>query len=393
MTVAAPAGETTAPPRLREEREIQLYSTAGRVVPARSFAAARLDLLDTAEADLVRQGLAELPDRPPALGGPWVRTPRLADGRRQLAARRAGARSAYLPAAGLKLKACRPEAAGFPEWGLGEDFELEVREIPFGVLTTAGAMRELLAYCFLCLHRLPAAGRPLAVFEYAGNGSDTAGHALLTATPVDERLEARLDCRGLTLHDVVRRARAGDTRPREVRLAGMSRRRYVEDKVELLLGLHLHGGFRGLLNSNIGNDVVHRDRLLALCDFDTFRLRPLPAAGDASELRRFTCHCVIEVVKSSLPLIDFIDLQPTDGEAELGPLLVARYRAGSRLFRRYRARFLAAAAARGWPLPALRRHFEEALALPVVRTVLQEIVPNAYTARRLDPESHYVPHD
>lgn len=379
-------------PRLRESREILLYSTGGRVVPARSFAAAHLHLLSPAEQRVVREHLASLADEPPALGGPWVRTPRLADGRDQLPARRAGARSAYLPEAGIKLKACRPEEATFPEWELDEELRLQVNQIPFGVLTPGGAMREILAHCVLRHLGLPRAGRPLAVFEYTANG-DRPGCALVTAVPVDERLEARLDCGGLTLHDLVRRARCGRAPCREVRLSGLSRRRYVEAKVGLLLALNLAGGFRGVLNSNIGNDVIHRGELAALCDFDTFRLRPVPRAGEAQELRRFTLRCFIELLKSSLPLVGYVDLPPAAREEELGPLLAAHYRAGSSLFRRYRRRFLEEAAARGWEPAAVRRHVEEALATPVARELLQELVPNAYTARRLKAESYYVPHD
>ncbi len=385
---------------LRATPDLVLYSAAGRVIPPRDFAAHHLGRLDPLEAMLVAAELEALGAETASasslgLDRPLLRTERYADGARQVPARRGGARSAYLLAGEVKIKACRPEETTFLQWELDEGFGLRVGQIPFGVLTAEGVMRELLACCFERRHGLPSAGRPLAVFEYspaAPEGNGVLGYALASHVPGDERAERFLDCDGRTLHDVIRLHRRGRLAGGEVKLQGLSREDFVAAKADLLATYNFGGGFRGVLNSNIGNDVIRDGRLHALCDFDTFRCLPVPAASDREGIRRFTLRAHIELLKSSLPFVDYLDVNGAP-EAELHRALEARYRERSTMFHVYSLRFRKQAAGLGWDLELVAASVDEAFALPVSFEVLQELIPNSYNACKIQLTTHYVPHN
>ncbi len=378
---------------LLEAPDVTLYSTAGRVLSAREFARHHLGTLAPHERSLVADHLDALPaPRPLPLARPVVRTAALADGGEELPARRSGARSALMPERGLKLKGCRPEPAEFPEWTLDDDFRLQVRRIPFGVLTAEGVARELLAHSFLVAHGLPRATTPVAVLEYGEGGA--VGFALVSELASDERLESLLDCGGITLHRLLRLARAGDRLGllgREVALSGIELGDYVARKAEMLVELNFHGGFRGVLNSNIGNDMIADGELVALCDFDDFFIRPRPQPGDERNLRRFVLQAFLELLKSSLPIVDYL---PLDGASasEAHRALAACYRAESSLYRAYRDRFLERAGSLGWNLERVAGMIDEAFALEVAFELLQELVPNSLTLSRFTLKSVYVPH-
>jgi hypothetical protein len=385
---------------LRETADIILYSTGGEVTPARRFAERHLELLAPAEAELVAGrldvlGVCNLPAAPAGFDRPLLRTARYADGVREVVAKRGGTRSAYLPAGQIKIKACRPEAATFPHWDLDDDFALQVGEIPFGVMTPEGVMREILAHCFEHHHGLPSAGRPLAIFDYRPEGAAgdaSLGLSLVSHVPGDERVESFIDCGGLTLHDVIRLARRGLLAGDEVALRGLARQAFVEAKADLLIRCNFGGGFRGLLNSNIGNDVIRDGRLHSICDFDTFHLHPLPAAGDGEAIRRFTIRAYVELIKSSLPFIAWLELGEAPREA-VHRALAGHYRTHSTLCQAYTRRFLERAADLGWEPRELSRSIDAAFATPIAFELLQELIPNSHTAPEVKPTSHYVPHN
>lgn len=377
---------------LREPEELLLYSAEGRVRSPREFAREHLTLLAPAEATLVAEGLEALVAEPAEFDRPLLRTARYADGERQVPARRGGARSAYLLARSeIKIKGCRPEAATFPHWDLDDRFELHVGTIPFGVMTAEGVMRELLAHCFEHHHGLPRAGRPLAVFEYVSVEDGPLGFALVSQVPGDARLERFIDCDGLTLHDLIRRKRRGLPVGGEVKLRDLDRRALVERKAALLAAYNFGGGFRGLLNSNIGNDVIRDGRLHSICDFDTFRRVSVPAAADRRGIWLFTIHTFIELLKSSLPFVDYLDF---DGVARerIHAELADHYRGNGSLFQAYELRFRRCAKDRGWPPDLVSEAINEALATPIAFELLQELIPNSHTARQVKLTSHYTPH-
>jgi hypothetical protein len=378
---------------LRDTTDLVLYSTGGEVISPRAFAERHLALLAPAETALVAGRLDLLDAGTAGFDRPLLRTARYADGAREVAARRGGTRSAYLPAGQIKLKACRPEAATFPHWELDDDFSLHVGEIPFGVMTPEGVMREILAHCFEHHHGMPSAGRPLAVFDYRPEGAAAGlGLSLASHVPGDERVESFIDCGGRTLHDVVRLARRGLLAGGEVALRGLSRQAFVEAKADLLIRCNFGGGFRGLLNSNIGNDVIRDGRLHSICDFDTFRLHPLPAAGDGEAIRRFTLRAYVELIKSSLPFIAWLELGEAPREA-VQSALAGHYRTHSTLYHAYTRRFLERAADLGWEPRELSRAIDAAFATPIAFELLQELIPNSHTAPGVKTTSHYVPHN
>ena len=376
---------------LRESADITLYSTAGRVIPPQEFAHRHRHLLAPSEDALLGAELEHLSNDPPEINRPLLRTPRLADGALTLAARRGGARSAYLPDRDFKIKACRPEETTFPHWELDENFELQVGEIPFGVMTRTGILRELLASCFEHHHGLPSTGRHLAVFEY-GPEDGSMGAALLSHVPGDQRVELFIDTGDLTLHDVIRLARRGLLPGEEVELAGLSRQEFVRTKADRLLAYNFGGGFRGLLNSNIGNDVIRDGHLHSLCDFDTFRLLEVPQAGDDEAIRHFTLRAHVELIKSSLPFVTFLDLEGASRD-EVHHALRTHYREHSTFFHEYTQGFRHRAEDLGWDPQIVAKAVDDAHSTPIAFELLQELVPNTWTASRVQVDSHYVPHN
>jgi hypothetical protein len=378
--------------RLRDAEDIVLYSTGGRVIAPRAFAASHLDLLDPLESALVAAELAAFSEDGAGFDRPLLRTELHADGELRVPARRGANRSAYLPERQIKIKACRPEDRMFPHWELDDGFALKVEEIPFGVLSAEGVMRELLASCFERRHGLPSTGRPLAIFEYAPAGNGVLGYALVSHVPGDERVERFLDCDGLTLHGLILRKRSGRLESGEAKLRGLCRQAFVEAKADLLTAYNFGGGFRGLLNSNIGNDVIRGGALHSICDFDTFRCLPVPAASDREGIRRFTMSAFIELIKSSLPFIDYLDVDGRPRE-EIHGILARYYRDHSTLFHAYAQRFRIRASGLGWHPGLVDASVIEAHATRISFELLQELIPNSHTARGVQPTTLYIPHN
>jgi hypothetical protein len=297
--------------RLREDEHLRLYSTEGTVTRVADFARTHVGLLAPWEQAYLCEGADRLEKiEGSGLDRAYVRTEKLADGWQQMEALRCGSRSALLPGRSLKIKACRPEQATFPEWKINGDFRLEVAEIPFGVLSVEGALREILAYCFIDHHGLPITSTPLDVMEFRSLGR-TLGYGLVSRCEVNGRVEACIDARGMTLHRLLRLAKTPQRDKylgTEVSLTGMNREDYMDSKARILVQLHSYGGFRGVLNSNLGNDLVQGDTFAGLCDFDTFQIVNPPVAGASAEIRHFVTRAVLEVIKSSLPIVDYLDL-------------------------------------------------------------------------------------
>jgi hypothetical protein len=376
-------------PILKTSRDLEVYPTFGHVHSIRAFVDAHLSTLNPIEQAIVqasRDALATDDDCRGLL--PLVRGGRVRKAGAGVAATAMGARSAYLPEQGLKLKGCRPEDVTFPSWEVDEDRRVRVLDIPFGVLKAESALREILGYCFMRQAGQAETGVPVAVMEYTDVASE-GRFCLVTRGERGERVERRIDCGGMTLHRLLRLH--GSTfrhrfLGREVDLAGINVARYIGDKVEALIALHFNGGSRGILNSNIGNDVVSGDAFIGLCDFDTFAVRAVPSAGDANGIRAFVFTAFMEVVKSSLPFIDYVE---TSSYVTLGTY----YRERSSIYQTYLARFLESAALRGWNLPAVEREIDEAFGCDLAIELMKELVPNSLTFREFTSDSWYIPHD
>jgi hypothetical protein len=377
--------KSRAVPTLQVGPRLELYPVRGDVHCVRSFAEAHASVL----ADHERRFLAANRD---CLAAPTVElsTPLARSGLPpidgpRLPALRRGARSAYISSLGLKLKGCRPEPSSFPSWSVDDGRRPVVTTIPFGVLQAEGVMRELLGSCFAACHGLSLATVPIAVFEYADAHGD--GRFCLVSSGDDaQRAEARIDCDGLTLHDVVRLHRVGRLRGREARLRGIDATVFIARKADALARLHVAGGRRGVLNSNIGNDVLAGDAFAGLCDFDTFRLQLVPDGASDSALADFVFTALIEVLKSSLPFIDFCADGTPSGLAHY-------YRTRSSLYRAYRDRFACAAAARRWNAASVERHARNTLESSIATELIRELVPNAETMSQFTLDGWYVPHN
>ncbi len=381
--------------QLRTEKEILIYSTQGKVHSVRSFASRYLDRLSRGERAIINEYEGHLSDEYlEEVPFPWARTPELHDGRRVTNALRVGARSALLPSSRLKLKACRPLKATFPSWRVDEHYRLKTATIPFGVLGPEGVMRELLGHCFLRRLKLPVVSTPIAVMEYQQPGFSEV-FSLVSMVEHDERLETRLDCGNLTLRRLLCLHASPDWRRGlggEVGLKGVDVSAYVERKTSILIRMNFNGGLRGILNSNIGNDVVSGSELVGICDFDTFSVRGVPGADERDGIRTFVFDTWLELIKTSLPMLDYLDVSSLDDDAR-SRVLAGYYTANSTICASYRARFLAHARELKWDMRAVATHIDDVLRCDLARHLLEELIPNAYSVDHFCCDSWYVPHD
>lgn len=396
---------------LLDARRATLVSGPGQVRSARDFARARTDGLRPEERQFLVERLELLSDElPPPLRAPWRLAsaaspepgePQVRTEGRGLAPAGAGpespprftvdgARSAYLPEHGIQLKACRP--VDDPRLGfIGEDVDVETgglvfSRLPFGVLRAEGALRELLAWVFLHDAGLEALRRPLAVIDY---GDERFGLAL--EAPPHPRVESMLAYPRGSLDDLLAaalvRRRFGEAAPGEgeVELVGVERPRYVEAKARALARWHLAGGFRGILNSNIGNEVWLGDDRVALTDLDTFQLLPPPLSGDVAGLSAFVLRALLEAVRSSLPIAALA----LEGEPS-GPLYL-RFSSG---FAAYRAALRVGLSGLGFGDGALQDAEARALATEAFEELAaDQVVSWRHLTRSYAPaESLYVPH-
>jgi hypothetical protein len=379
---------------LRTDAQVALYRARGSVEPARQFALAHAALLCGGERALIERHVQTLAGEPPSgLGAPLTRTERLRDATPPIAGARMGARSAFIPDLALKLKGCRPEPTTFPCWEIDDEYQVRIAQLPFGTLRAESVMREILGYCFLLDHGISPMSVPVAVMEYAEVESD-GRFALVSSLNSDTRAETRLSCRGMTVHTLLRLHRSprrGDALGGEVDLIGIDRARYVEAKSDLLMALNRGGGFRGILNSNIGNDVVDDANLVGLCDFDTFVVRPVPAAGDTRGIASFVGHAVLELLKTSLPFVDFLDLSGMTPE-EAHRELILYYVSNSSLYRAYVKKLIRWTSTLGWDRGFVEHQIEAALSTPAACELLKELVPNSLTFSEFKLQSWYVAH-
>ncbi len=381
--------------QFKESKQITLFSAHGHVLSIRQFAEKHLELLNKIEQGIIQDMTSILrAEQPFELPHPLVRTAKYTTGFQEIPARRCGTRSAYIQKLGLKIKGCRPEDAKFPHWELTKELNIETSWLPFGVLDAEGVMREILAYCFTKKYSLPSPSEPFAVFEY-GQGETLLSYGLVSKDAFDPRLEEFIDDKGITVHSLVRIVKRPDAFAhilgREVGLIGIELQDYIELKTDLLIAFNFRGAFRGILNSNIGNDIVRNSALHSLCDFDSFIVLPVPSSNEQSEIRRFVIRAFIELIKTSLPFVDYINFDSQTTE-EIHRSLSAYYIEKSSLFRRYKDKFLERAGELGWDITFVESCIREALSTPVSFELLQELVPNSHTFKTFRNESFYVPH-
>ncbi|MBF0555206.1 MAG: hypothetical protein HQK96_11735 [Nitrospirae bacterium] len=394
----------------KEGHAAVLYECPGTVHSIWDFAVTHMDILSEFEQALIKKSFNLLPkdeDIPALLRMPRTRSKCLAFQDSQIVvAARCGARSAYWVDQGIILKACRPvENADFPAETLffGTD-NIVFSRIPFGVLSAEGAMREILAFCFVNANRLPVHRNPLCIYEYVKD-SVRLGYSLVMETLTEQRVESFIDYPEHTIADLITadviRSMTGfrGILGYEVNIKGINKWWYVEQKAALLSEMNFYGAFRGLLNSNIGNDVIKfgdgKATKLFICDFDTFELVNIPSKPSREFLRAFILRCTVEALKGSLPIIDLVDHQNNDDPITVANKVKKIFFNISGIWKSYKRNFDIKARKMGWNEKLIDQVFLEIQETPAFIATVLDSVPNIYTLKKAKKieDSMYTPHN
>lgn len=385
------------------------FPCPGTVVSIADFVQQHDALLSAPERSLVSKWRCRPAPHIPAVAGMQClkRDPDRGGGREPvLTVQRSGGRSAYSPELGIKWKGCRPvdDGTSYPMEILPfGSTEITYTDIPFGTLTPGAVMREILGYSFFREHDLPPAAEPLCVYEYIFDKCPP-GYCLVMASAREDRIEARIDYPACTMADVIaarhggRSFAEGTPLGAELRFRGLNVWRWAERKSEILAGMHFAGGFRGVLNSNIGNDVLvmNGDDVagFTLCDFDSFKVIDIPAHPDGAWLRSFLLWCVVEVIKGSLSILDYVDIPGGADLIAAAECLGKIYFSRSSLWKAYERRLRQEVSRRGWSQETASLALDEVKTLPAVGQALSSCILNSYYLRYMSSDRKvFYPHN
>ncbi len=370
----------------------RLESISGNVLSIMAFCDKHPDILNQDEQSIVFEYLEELTTSQPLFNDPVILQYGQPTDLDELRARPSGARSALIDTLNLKIKGCTPEKGKFPNWVLNSDYSISVEELPYGVLTAESVMREILGFCFMKKHGHPFAHTPVEIFEYHTDNLSEVYALVSSMHTADYRLENYLDYGDYTLHDLVRLKKINKHNITEIKLKGMDKSLYLKRKADLLISINFAGGFRGVLNSNIGNDVIHEDYFFGICDFDSFKLM-IPEANNLASLKEFVVQSFLELIKTSLPFADYLDLNDMTRESAQHEL-ASYYKLNSGLFQVYSNRFTEEAKLMGWCIDSVKRFIDDALLSEAGQLLLNTIIPNSRSAADFDAKKlTYVPHN
>ena len=314
-----------------------------------------------------------------------------------------GGRSGLALEQGIYLKACRPleEPATFPTHTYSvEKNEVVDGDLPFGVLAVDGIMRALMGYLFQQAHGLTSPRKPVAVFEYRDHDGNNRDYCIaFDLLFPNTRVEEQLDYGDVTIDDLLALSAIEEVTGQALvpidPLVGNDN--YAEHKAKALLGFHFNGGFRGFLNSNIGNDIIVRDATghpseVALVDFDTFEMQPLPDKDDHKGKVIFYMNTHLELVKTSLATFAYLNVGEDSSEERILKL-EAVYESQSPLFRLYQQGFLIETDQRGWGRDFVEEARSRMRLFPLYEEALSDLVSNSETflASYAPEESVYLP--
>lgn len=377
--------------QLKEEKELNLYSIDGNIVPLKKFIFKNIGLLSSIEKEFIENEMNNIKEEKIVLQTLLSRTKQFFNGKKIVPAFRGGTRSAYIKDTNFKLKGCRPENSTFPHWDIDDKFNLVIEKIPFGTLSKRAVIGEVLAFLFMRKYNIEISSKPICVFHYNPNGKDL-NYALLQEVQDDSRVEKFIDS-VTSVHDIIRiKRKKSQYTGEEVTLNSIDKNLYLERKVELLLKFNFNGGFRGILNSNIGNDVVRNKRLHSICDFYTFTIRKIPEPKDKNQIRNFTITAFLELIKTSLPFVDYIDLE-RNNESEMHRILTEYYKKHSSLYLLYSEKFIDQTSKLNWNKRFVKKYIDETFQTPTSFELLQELIPNSFTFKSYNHDSIYVPHN
>ena len=368
------------PSYTKEPPTCRLYSCGGSVHPIAEFVRRFSQILAPHEQDLLRTSsdiLAAVKEIPSALSKPLTRSPWLGAAPSDSQAVESGERSAYIRNMGIKIKGCAPsqESRTFPYSSLRFGHRIMRRQtVPFGVLTAEGVMREMLGYCFLKKNDLPTAAAPVCVYEYSYHGEQM-GYSLVLHAPTDRRASSFVDWRHLLFRDLIRHA-GENTEDNysvpfgsEARLIGLNALQYHGQKSRILSSLHFKGGFRGILNSNLSNDILLSPPggavSLAVCDFDSFYLVEVPQKPDERFLGDFATAALAEVVMGSVPILGYLEFESGAPPENIIETLAGYYQGKSCSWQHYIRAAEFKCDELGWDVATLRRAFAQAFSTPL----------------------------
>lgn len=368
--------------------KVKMYECTGTVHSIFDFTSQHIQLLTEIEVELLNKYLPFLKKRddvPAYLNTCLSRSSDLQTGGTILEIKRNGARSALWEEKAIKFKGCRPlrnHSVTFPmeklEFGTQE---IKYSQIPFGVLSIESVLREILAFCFFMNSNLPIVHEPLCIYEYVDNDK-TIGFCIVFKTKGEDRIEKFIEYPELSLNELIeiKKNRVGSKYliGSELPLKRINVNRYSDKKAQLLSHMHFSGGFRGILNSNIGNDVVLNlgDLNLALCDFDTFMLVEMPQNPDIDFLNGFILFCVIEVLKGSISILDFVHFRNELSITERNKILFEKYKQTSSLWRAYERYFWLKVEEMKWDKQTVKNAFDNILNMEALFKILSLVIPN-----------------
>jgi hypothetical protein len=274
-----------------------------------------------------------------------------------------GSRSAYLPLKKLKFKGCRPKPdLYFPHEKL--DFgqkKMSTDKILFGCLSAENVMREILAYFFFKSYKIQINQEPYCVFEYKYKNK-VIGYCIVFKTPTDKRLESSEDYLNLSIAEMIKIKFIEnkfnlEILPNESIFLDIPPKAYTKEKSDLLIKMNFNGGFRGILNSNLGNDIFYKNKFY-ICDFDTFKIKEIQKNPDRTFIKNFLRWCLIELIKSSPFVYDYLDIEKVDKKSA-SEIMWKSYSEKSSLWREYYAKFIKNAKALGWDIGWIKESLDE----------------------------------
>lgn len=391
------------------DSKVQLYECPGEIYSIIDFVKKSKHLLNQHEQDLIAQSqdlLCQI-HIPKYLTKCLTRTPEFAiKANPMLTVRRSGGRSAYWVERNIKFKGCRPvlDNTDFPIEILPFGTQkIEYRRIPFGTMRAESVMREILGYCFLKTHHFNTHSIPICVYKYQSDKHDP-GYCLVSKTVGEVRIEEFIPYPDCTIEDIIRAKHSNEQTIKqcpigaELSLRGIDLWQYIEQKSSFLAKMHFNGGFRGILNSNIGNDVIvgneTGDFQLYLCDFDTFKIVSIPKEPETSFVETFVLQCIVEVAKGSLSILDYVDLPGGFSCVQIADALGEIYFNKSSLWHAYERKFYRNAELLGWDSPAVEKAIDKMRRTEAFANILCSCILNSRYVNELSQNrSIFYPHN
>lgn len=300
-----------------------------------------------------------------------------------LLCKRSGARSAFLVRGRYKLKGCNPKInVFFPtvKYKFGSDKAI-LGKINFGVLSAENVLREILAYCFFNINNIPIPHKPMCVFEYFHKGKST-GFCLVTKKETDKRTENFMQYNNLSISDLIKikfmekKFNIG-LLSGEIKFRNIDCDWYAKEKAKLLLNMNFNGGFRGILNSNLGNDLIYKNQFF-ICDFDTFTAIEIPKNPDFKFIKSFCSWCFVEMLKTAFPIWDYVDLTNKSKKQSIS-LLQESFEKNSAFYKYYKEGFIKKSEEAGWNMKKVINAIEEIKKTKIYFEMLSELVINSET--------------